>query len=70
MWCLLDDLRAFGIQTDQWMIAAQRADEWHKTLREGGGILHDELDRGREGQGCTTACSRVDVRNGKKQRIV
>ena len=27
---LLDDLRAFGIETDQWRIAAQDAEEWHK----------------------------------------
>ena len=27
MGCLLDDLRAFGIETDQWRIAAQDAKE-------------------------------------------
>ena len=27
MGCLLGDLRAFGIKTDQWAIAAQDADE-------------------------------------------
>ena len=30
MGCLLDDLRAFGIETDQWRIAAQVAEEWYK----------------------------------------
>ena len=35
MGCLLDDLRAFGIQTDQWRIAAQDAEEWYKTVKQG-----------------------------------
>ena len=34
MGCLLDDLRAFGIKTDQWTIAAQDADEWNKTANK------------------------------------
>ena len=34
MRCLLDDLRAFGIQADQWMIAAQDADERYKTVKQ------------------------------------
>lgn len=28
----LDDLRAFGIQTDQWAIVAQDEGEWYKTV--------------------------------------
>ena len=35
MGCLLDVLRAFGIKTDQWTIAAQDADEWYKTVNKG-----------------------------------
>ena len=35
MGCLLDDLRAFGIKTDQWTIAAQDAEEWYKTANKG-----------------------------------
>ena len=35
MGCLLDDLRAFGIETDQWRIAAQDAEEWHKRVIQG-----------------------------------
>ena len=31
MECLLEDLRAFGINTDQWTTAAQDEEEWHKT---------------------------------------
>ena len=35
MGCLLDDLRAFGIETDQWRIAAQDAEEWYKIVIQG-----------------------------------
>ena len=35
MGCLLDDLRAFGIQADQWTTAAQDEGEWHRTANEG-----------------------------------
>ena len=35
MGCLLDDLRAFGIKTDQWTTAAQDEGEWHKTAKQG-----------------------------------
>ena len=33
--CLLDDLRAFGIKTDQWTIAAQDEGEWYGTAKQG-----------------------------------
>ena len=33
--CLLDDLRAFGIETDQWRIAARDAEEWYKIVIQG-----------------------------------
>ena len=39
MRCLLDDLRAFGIQTDQWTIAAQDESEWYKTVKQGLDLL-------------------------------
>ena len=35
MGCFLDDLRAFGINVDQWTTAAQDEGEWHKTVEEG-----------------------------------
>ena len=35
MECLLDDLRAFGINADQWMTAAQDEGEWRKTAEQG-----------------------------------
>ena len=39
MGCLLDDLRAFGIKTGQWMIAAQDTDEWYKIANKGAGFF-------------------------------
>ena len=31
----LDDLRAFGINTDQWTTAAQDEGEWRRTAKQG-----------------------------------
>ena len=31
----LDDLRAFGINADQWTTAAQDEGEWHRTVEQG-----------------------------------
>ena len=33
--CFLDDLRAFGINADQWTTAAQDEGEWRRTAEEG-----------------------------------
>ena len=35
MGCLLDDLRAFGINADQWTTAAQDDGEWRQTAEQG-----------------------------------
>ena len=35
MGCFLDDLRAFGIDADQWMTAAQDEGEWRRTGEQG-----------------------------------
>ena len=35
MGCFLDDLRAFGINTDQWTTAAQGRGGWRKTAEQG-----------------------------------
>ena len=35
MGCFLDDLRAFGINTDQWTTAAQDEEEWRRTAEQG-----------------------------------
>ena len=34
MWCLLDDLKAFGINADQWTAPAQEEGEWRKTVEQ------------------------------------
>ena len=33
--CFLDDLRAFGINADQWTTAAQDEGEWRRTAEQG-----------------------------------
>ena len=35
MECFLDDLRAFGINADQWTTAAQDEGEWRRTAEQG-----------------------------------
>ena len=35
MGCFLDDLRAFGINADQWTTAAQDEGEWRETVGQG-----------------------------------
>ena len=63
MGCFLD-LRAFGINVDQWTTAAQ--DEGG--MAQNGGTFHGKMDRRRKNQGWTTACSGMPERDGKDQR--
>ena len=35
MGCFLDDLKAFGINADQWMTAVQDEGEWRRTAEQG-----------------------------------
>ena len=35
MGCFLDDLKAFGINTDKWTTAAQDEGEWRRTAEQG-----------------------------------
>ena len=35
MGCFLDDLRAFGLNADQWTTAAQDEGKWRKTAEQG-----------------------------------
>ena len=37
MGCFLDDLRAFGINAEQWTTAAQDEGEWRRTAEQGAG---------------------------------
>ena len=38
MGCLLDDLRDFDINADQWTTAAQDEGEWRKTAEQGASV--------------------------------
>ena len=60
MGCFLDDLRAFGINSDQWTTAAQDEQGAER-------LFHGEIDRRRESQGWTAACRSVPERDGKDQ---
>ena len=68
MGCLLDDLRAFGIETDQWRIAAQDAEEWHKRVIQGAEFFMTKWIAAEESQDCNAACSSMPERDGKDQR--
>ena len=70
MRCFLDDFRAFSINADHGVTAAQDEGEWRKT-EEGvrGETFHGETDRCRESQGWTTAYSfnSMPERDGRDQ---
>ena len=65
MGCFLDDLRAFGINAYQSTTPTQGKGEWRKTATRGG--TYGGIDRCRESQGWTTACSSMPERDGKDQ---
>ena len=67
MGCFVDDLRAFGINADQWTTVAQDEREWRRAAQEEGGTFHGQMDRCRESQGWTTACSSMPERDGKNE---
>ena len=67
MGCLLDDLRAFGINADQWTTVAQDEGEWRRTAeQEAERFMANWITA--ESQGWTTVCSRMPERDGKDQR--
>ena len=66
MGCFLDDLRAFGINADQWTTTAQDEGEWHRTVEQGAEHFMAKWIVA-EKQGWTTACSRMPERDGKDQ---
>ena len=68
MECFLDDLRVFGINADQWTTACNPGRGG--MAQNGGtrdGTFHGDMDRCRESQGWTTACSGMPERDGKDQ---
>ena len=48
MGCFLDDLRAFGINDDQWTTAAQDKGEWRRTAEQGAVLGCGSFVRGRK----------------------
>ena len=64
MWCLLDDLRAFGINRPVGDCSPGRAGMAQDDGTRGG-MFHGEMDRFREGQSWATAYSSRPERDGK-----
>ena len=67
MGCFLDDLRAFGINADQWTTAAQDKGEWRRTAEQGAEHFMAKWIVAEKKQGCITACSGMPERDGKDQ---
>ena len=68
MGCFLDDLRAFGINADQWTTAAQDEGKWHRTAEQGAEhFMGKWIAAEKTKQGWTTAPSRMPEHDGKDQ---
>ena len=69
MGCFLDDLRAFGINADQWTTAAQDEGEWRRTAEQGA-RHYGTMDRCRKNKaGLRNAVVCPNVTGGTKERI-
>ena len=70
MGCFLDDLRAFGINADQWTTAAQDEGEWRRTAEQGADHFMAKwivAEKSKAGLRHTVVCPNVTGRT--KQRI-
>ena len=70
MGCFLDDLRAFGINADQWTTAAQDEGEWCKTAEQGAEHFMSKLiaaEKVRAGLRHAVVCPNVTGRT--KERV-
>ena len=70
MGCFLDDLRAFGINADQWTTAAQDEGEWRRTAEQGAEHFMakwNAAEKARAGLRHTVVCPNVTGRT--KERI-
>ena len=68
MGCFLDDLRAFGINVDQWTTAAQDDAKWRRTAEQGANhFMAKWTVCCIKSQGWHTACSGMPERHGKDQ---
>ena len=71
MGCFPDDLRAFGINADQWTTAAQDEGEWRRTADQGAEHFMAKCiaaEKNKAGLRHTVVCPHVTGRN--KERIV
>ena len=71
MGCFLDDLRAFGINSDQWTTAAQDEGEWRRTAEQGAEHFMAKwivAEKTKAGLRHAVVCSNVTGRT-KKERI-
>ena len=70
MGCFLDDLRAFGMNTDQWTTAAHGGGERRRTVEKGGEHFLAKLIAAKEARaGLRHAVVCLNVRGRKKERI-
>ena len=70
MVCFLDDLRAFGINADQWTTAVQDKGEWRRTAERGAGHFMAKwiaAEKARAGLRHAVVCPNVTGRS--KERI-
>ena len=68
MRCFLDDLRAFGINADQWTTAAQDEGEWRRTAEQGAEHFMSKWIAAEKAKaGLPSACSVTPERDGKDQ---
>ena len=69
MWRFLDDLRAFGINADQWAIAAQNEGEWRRTAQQGAGRFMAKwiaAEKARAGLRRAVVCSNVTGKTNER----
>ena len=69
MGCFLDDLRAFGINADQWTTAAQDEGECRRTAEQGAGHFKAKwivAEKTKAGQRHAVVCPNVTGRTEKR----
>ena len=68
--CFLDDLRAYGINTDQWATAAQDEGQWRRTAEQGAEhFMVKWIVAGKTKAGLRHAVVWPNVTGGTKERI-
>ena len=67
MGCFLDDLRAFGINADQWRTAAEDEEKWRRTAKQGAERFMAKWIATEKVRAETTTCTSMPDRDGKDQ---